>query len=517
MKNIYLKTLVFALFFCAFLTNCSKDIIEKGADLAPQMSSRLDTNAGNWKTVVLASPADLTLSAPTAATSAEYQQELTNLKATLATLTPAQKAAVTYWGGGATLRWNQILRELVAKHNLPPVENADGIYPIPDANNPFNYPQFPFSNPPYASRAYAYASVAQYDALVTVYFYKKKYNRAMPNQADASIVPALPTTATAGYPSESAALAAVSYQVMKRLFPSDTLYLFEKYNEAKNVDLWAGLAVQSDVDAGNLIGIATATKVMARAGSDNMRFAVGSQRVWDSLATRIASAGGTPWVSVETPKRPPMLPLFGNVKTWLLSTIDLAIVRPSSPPAIGTAEFQAALEEVKSEVTTNSTREKISIVHFWADGVGTHSPPGHWNAIAASLIYAERQSNVRAARNFALLNMTMMDAGVSCWDTKAFYYTPRPSQMDANIKTLTGLPNFPSYTSGHSTFSAAAATFLGAIFPTAADNLTAQAKQASLSRLYGGIHYRFDCDAGYEAGAKIGQFAVNRSEIDGAK
>ncbi|MGK0740239.1 hypothetical protein ACSFCT_26510, partial [Yokenella regensburgei] len=69
------------------------------------------------------------------------------------------------------------MRELVAKHNLPPYQNDDGTYPIPTAANPFSYPQFPFANPPYAARAYAYVSVAQYDALVAAYFYKRQYSR----------------------------------------------------------------------------------------------------------------------------------------------------------------------------------------------------------------------------------------------------------------------------------------------------------------------------------------------------
>ena len=60
----------------------------------------------------------------------------------------------------------------------------------------------------------------------------------------------------------------------------------------------------------------------------------------------------------------------------------------------------------------------------------------------------------------ALLNMAMMDAAIVCWDAKYVYFNPRPPQMNNTIKTVTGLPNFPSYTSGHSTFSGAAATIL---------------------------------------------------------
>ena len=159
----------------------------------------------------------------------------------------------------------------------------------------------------------------------------------------------------------------------------------------------------------------------------------------------------------------------------------------------------------------------MRIVHFWADGVGTSTPPGHWNAIAAEDFVNQRFSEVRWARNLALLNMSMMDASVVCWDAKFFYFNPRPSQADPRIKTLTGLPNFPSYTSGHSTFSGAAATILGHIIPSKAGSYESMATEASLSRLYGAIHYRSDCEVGLACGQIIGGYAIQRARTDGAE
>ena len=159
----------------------------------------------------------------------------------------------------------------------------------------------------------------------------------------------------------------------------------------------------------------------------------------------------------------------------------------------------------------------MRIAHFWADGVGTYTPPGHWNAIAAEDFVKQNFSEVRWARNLALLNMSLMDAAIACWDAKYFYFNPRPSQMDPRIKSVTGLPNFPSYTSGHSTFSGAAATILGHIIPARATDYTNMAKDASLSRLYGAIHYRSDCEKGLECGNKIGDYAKQRARTDGAE
>ncbi|MES1214717.1 MAG: vanadium-dependent haloperoxidase, partial [Bacteroidota bacterium] len=165
----------------------------------------------------------------------------------------------------------------------------------------------------------------------------------------------------------------------------------------------------------------------------------------------------------------------------------------------------------------NPTRERIRIIHFWADGLVTYTPPGHWNAIAAEDFIKQNFSEVRWARNLALLNMAEMDAAIACWDAKFIYFNPRPTQADPRIKTLTGLPNFPSYISGHSTFSAAAATILGHIIPSRATAYNEMMKEASLSRLYGAIHYRSDIEVGITVGTKIGNYAVQRATTDGAE
>ena len=109
-----------------------------------------------------------------------------------------------------------------------------------------------------------------------------------------------------------------------------------------------------------------------------------------------------------------------------------------------------------------------------------------------------------------------MDAAICCWDAKFTYFNPRPSQVNPALKTLTGLPNFPSYTSGHSTFSGAAATFLSYLLPQQAASLKSMAQEASLSRLYGGIHYRSDCEVGIQMGTNIGNIAIARARTDGA-
>ena len=110
-----------------------------------------------------------------------------------------------------------------------------------------------------------------------------------------------------------------------------------------------------------------------------------------------------------------------------------------------------------------------------------------------------------------------MDAAVSCWDIKYYYFNPRPSQMNGDIKTLTGIPNFPSYVSGHSMFSGAAATILGHIVPERASAYMQMAQDAANSRFVGGIHYKVDCEIGLTVGKNIGNYAVLRATQDGAE
>ncbi len=510
LQYIFLLSVVFI-----SLNSCKQTIEDRTKELAPLSPTQLDVNAGDWKPVVLTAANEFALSAPLAITNGAYLRELNEIKQYQLSLTETQKSSIRYWGAGAVLRWNEILRELVAKRNLPPYQNADGTYPIPTAANPFNYPEFPFSNPPYAARAYAYVSVAQYDALVAAYYYKRLYTRVAPYKVDANIVPLLPANDLPAYPSEDAVVGAAAVEMLKLLFPADAAYIQQKADEQFKARIMAGMNTRSDMEAGVTLGRLVAAKVIARAANDNMSRAVGTPAQWAQLEQQTAATGEVPWISLDAPSRPPMLPFFGRVRPFLFDSLTTIAIRPPAPPLTASAKFKEELAEVK-RFSESATREQIAIVHFWADGVGTYTPPGHWNAIAAEDFITKKFSEVRWARNLALLNMAVMDAGISCWDTKYAFYNPRPSQMDKSIKTSTGVPNFPAYISGHSTFSAAAATVLSYINPEKAAAYNGMAKEASDSRMFGAIHYRSDCEVGLTQGKKVGDFAVARGRTDGA-
>jgi hypothetical protein len=512
MKKIFIILSIIALFI-----SCSKEIEEVNLSYPAINPTRVDANAGTWRPILLTAPNEFAVAAPIATTSPDYVVQINEIKSLQNSLTTQERELVNYWGAGAVLRWNEIMRELVAKHNLPPVANPDGTYPIPSAANPLAYPTFPFSNPPYAARAYAYLSAAQYDACVATYHYKGVYNRTAPFNVDAAIQTLLPKSTLPSYPSEDAAVLGASVELLKLLFPGDQEFIQQKAEEHKRARLLAGMNVRSDLEAGEALGKSVAGKFVARARGDRAGAAVGNATIWAQQKADCIARGEMPWESLETPARPGMLPLFGKVRTWLFDSVTMVTtIRPAAPPSTSSQQFKDELNEIYN-IQKNLSRDQMRIAHFWADGIGTYTPPGHWNYIAANEFAKLNFSEARWARNMALLNMSMMDAAVACWDAKYLYYNPRPTQMDSRIKSVTGVPNFPAYISGHSTFSGAASTVLGYIVPSNANAFIGMAKEASESRKYGAIHYNSDCVKGLETGNKIGTYAISRGRSDGAE
>ena len=503
---------------------CAAALVAGGCDksvgpfevLPPLEPSTLEPTAGSWRMIVLTSPSQIAVAAPTAVTSAAYAAELDAIKSTQANLTSAQRSAIAYWSGGGVMRWNQILREMVARYNLPPAPRDEGGYPVPDAENPFGDPAFPFANPVYAARAYSYVSAAQYDALKSAWYWKFQYNRLSPAKNDNAISALMPVSDLPSYPSEDAVLSGVTVDMLKALFPAAVEEVTLKAAEQRNAALWSGKATASDLAAGLALGKSVAAVFLARAAADGMRTAGGSAVLWKALADSATARGEIAWISRDIPARPPMLPLFGQVRAWNMTPADILAERPPPPPSTGSQQMKDETAEVKRTVE-HLTSAQLAIAQKWNDGAGTYSPPGHWNDVALEYVRDAKMSEVRAARVFALLNMAMHDAGVGCWESKYHYFNPRPSQMDPSIKTQIGMPNFPSYTSGHSTFSAAAAAILSYVFPSGATSFAAMRDEAGISRLYGGIHYRSDIEAGKAHGDRIAGYTVTFARSDGAQ
>jgi hypothetical protein len=271
-------------------------------------------------------------------------------------------------------------------------------------------------------------------------------------------------------------------------------------DEARSIDALAGELADVNSRAfagGRLVG----RLLIARANSD------GADAVWTgSPPTQPGSWVATPPAFTY----PPLEPLAGTWRTWNLR--DGAQFRPGRPPAYGSGAFEAEVDEVY-EVSQTLTAKQRRITDYWADGAGTVTPPGHWNRIALDVLGAARLSTLHASLLFSALNTAQADAFIACWDAKYAYWTLRPvtairRRIDPMWLSYTVTPPFPAYVSGHSTTSAAASTVLAALFPDRAGKLGAMAEEAAVSRLYGGIHFRSDNDAGLELGRRVGAVAV---------
>jgi len=144
----------------------------------------------------------------------------------------------------------------------------------------------------------------------------------------------------------------------------------------------------------------------------------------------------------------PVLPMCGTWKTWVLASGTELM--PDPPYAYESAADLADVQEVL-DVSLHRTPDMIAVVHKWAD----RSPPAIWNEILNDRIVSGNLDLVASARASAYLNMAMADAFIECWACKYDHLVARPFQRIPGLVTVIPTPNFPSYTSGHSTISAA--------------------------------------------------------------
>ena len=292
----------------------------------------------------------------------------------------------------------------------------------------------------------------------------------------------------AGISPQGAVLGA-SLEVLSRLFPSQSADFLAMAQNDLQSDGWGGLAHEAAAEADSF-GRQIGSLVVTEATSD------GSAAIWLG-----APPVGPPYWFASWPyPQPPLRPLWGQVRPWFLAAGNE--FRPAAPPAFGSAAYLQALTEVRT-ISDRRTAEQLALAGKWADGPGSPTPAGTWMRIADDLMLDRHLSVVEAAKLSGLLGATLMDASIACWDAKYTYWLIRPYQADRSIITPIGQPNFPSYVSGHATFSGAASEILAHAFPDVADAMRASAEEAALSRLYGGIHYRFDNEQGLALGRQI--------------
>jgi PAP2 superfamily len=210
------------------------------------------------------------------------------------------------------------------------------------------------------------------------------------------------------------------------------------------------------------------------------------------------------------PPAPQIEPQAGSWKTWALSSG--AQFRLTPPPRGLAQEI-----EIKSLIRRAGRRDAAALaaISFWDAG-----PPGYrWNEIALNQVFKNNlnANGPRIARIMALLNVAIYDATIAAWDSKYVYHRPRPSEVNSQVAPTLPVPNSPSYPSEHAAAAGAAAAVLGYLFPRDADFFSAQAQEAALSRIWAGIHFRSDIEAGLAIGRAVAQKVIERAQNDGSQ
>ncbi|WP_374090612.1 Ig-like domain-containing protein [Methylomicrobium lacus] len=370
--------------------------------------------------------------------------------------------------------------------------------------------QLEVTDPPVATRTLAMLSLAQYDTLAAI------------EGSPAYLV----QRSVAGAVDVQSALATAAHRILSLTYPAQ-----QGIFDAALASGLSGIADGAAKDNGIALGLSIADSIWALRAND------GSGAFVDYSGSTAVGQWRPTGPMFDVPDEPQ----WGSVTPFALTSPSE--FRPAAPPALDTAAYAVAVNEIKllgSATSATRTADQTQQALFWADGKGSYTPPGHWNQIAAQVATAEGNSLSANVRLFAQLNVALADAAIAGWDAKYTYGLWRPetaiqnAEFDGNSETsdddawrpLLITPAHPEYVSGHSTFSAAAATILADAFgnDTAFSTTSATlpgvtrdftsfsqaAEEAGRSRIYGGIHYEFTNQAGNVLGEQVANAVLSR-------
>jgi hypothetical protein len=341
----------------------------------------------------------------------------------------------------------------------------------------------PTSNPR-ATRVLAALHVAMSDGMVAAWDSKTFYRRARPIARAIVAVPDSPS-----YPEERAVAAGAAAAILSWAFPDDAALFASQADEAAASRVDAGVARPSDVSAGLTLGRRVAERVLARVQKD------GSDAVFTGAAPAIAGK----WNGTK-----PVEPVAGTWKPWVLESG--AELRPAAPPEPGSVAKNAELAEITG---TDRTFERKQKALYWQTFDGIFRT---WYDDANRLLFEHDlvADAPRAARVMAAAAIAHADSSIACWDAKYAYWAARPFMLDAKSDPLFATPNHPSYPAAHGCYSGAFAATLARAFPDDAARLTKKAQEAAESRIWAGLHFRSDVDAGLELGRKVADRVATR-------
>jgi membrane-associated phospholipid phosphatase len=434
----------------------------------------IEPNAGKWRTWVISSPKDYYVRRPPRP--AETSAELTSMSDLIRHNDAQIQQQITFWDAGApAYRWIDMI-------------NARILAAIPTTA--------------YPHRVYTYVALAMYDATIATWEWKY-YKRPRPSELDPQLPTALPVPNGPSYPSEHAAAAWAAATVLAHFLPAEAQSFQTLAQQAGWSRVLAGLQYPSDYDAGALLGQTIAQQVISKAMAD------GSSAPW----TGTVPTGPCKWIGTNP----------GNVTaanwTPLLLTSPNEF-RPAVPPPCDSPEVQAETATVRNFPRATPGTPAIFVTNYkafyWQSPEGLQTWP-YRHADKWILEDKLDRNPPRAARAYALIAAAFFDAFIASQDRKFAYWYLRPHQLDAAIVPLFPVPNFPSYPSNHSTFSATRSEILAYLFPVHADFIRAVGKESGDSRIWAGIHYPRDNAAGAQLGKSVAQVFISWAQNDGSQ
>ena len=383
--------------------------------------------------------------------------------------------------------------------------------------------------PPVASRIYVYSSLAEFEAIK----FSKPGTRSITNVLHG--FDAIPEPEKGKeYNFTLAATKAFFTVIRKLVFSIDSLNVYEGSVYEKFQQSLSKEVFDRSTEFGEKVGMV----ILARANRDGYTKSRGK-------AKHLGSNDAGKW-------RPTPPDYLDGVEwcwnTMLPMVLDSASqFYPPAPPVFSkdtSSAYYKGLKEVY-DISKNLSDEQRTIARFWDDnpfviehaghmmfGNKKITPGGHWMGIAAIASKESKAGAVDVARTYAATAIALYDAFIACWDGKYKTNVIRPVTVidewfENTWTSFLQTPPFPEYPSGHSAISASAATVLTSLYgDNFAFNDTSDlryigmqrkfssfnkaAAETSISRVYGGIHYRSGVDAGADMGKKVGKLVTDR-------
>lgn len=388
------------------------------------------------------------------------------------------------------------------------------------------------TNPPLASRFFAYAMLAGYETL------SQSDSTLQPLAKVLTGYPVVRTPAITGYNPQLAALFAM-LEIAGRMQPSGKKLvdrqtdLLEHYRRQGMPD--------DTLTASQAYGHEIAKALVAYAKKD------GYNRLSD-YPRYTPTKGDGYWYPTPPSFLAAIEPHFNKIRPFILDSA--AAFKPVVPAVYSRATNSNFYRQLTDVCRTGQslTVEQKAIASFWdcnpfavqdvghlQIGLKKMSPGAHWMKIAGTVCRQRKISFAKTLQVHTLLAITLMDAFICCWDEKYRSNRIRPETairraIDPNWKPLLQTPPFPEYLSGHSVISGASAEVLTYFFgdnlayvdsteigfglpPRRFTSFRQAAEEAGISRFYGGIHFMDSVQEGLKQGRKVGSYVV--SEFSG--